>query len=350
MNVTSELTFTLGREIGAAEGRNSRVFEAVDNQLHAELIVKAYDPATIPDPAEYFAEARMLYDAQHPNVVEVKYACRRPDVLFLAMPRYVESIHAILRRRYLTIREVVRYGLDFLRGLHHIHTRGLVHFDLKPSNILLDVSDKAAVADFGLAKYLDVYGLAAQSRVYDPHLPPEYLVASHRGLESDIYQAGMTLYRMVNGLAGFNRQWAALPTPDEQDAAIASGRFPDRSGSGYLPHVPTRLRRLINKALNVDPNERFATVLDMMNALAKVSEHLDWEYSRPAGHRERVWTMHAETHQKRITHRMQGTEFVLECIKINHRSGAARREAKLSGRFGALQDFRRALTNALTEL
>lgn len=249
MNVITELTFELRGRLGVQEGRNSEVHHAYDPQLGAELVAKAIPTVDFESPDEFFAEARMLHDARHPNVVEIKYACRNPDTIYLVMPLYERgSIHALLQQRYLTVREIIKYGTDFLGGLHHIHTRGLVHFDIKPTNVLIDASGRAAVTDFGLTKYVNEHGLADQPAFYIPHVPPELLLATHRGAESDIYQAGLTLYRMCNGLETFARQWAALATGEARARAIREGTFPDRRA--YLPHIPSRMRTAIKEGLN----------------------------------------------------------------------------------------------------
>jgi serine/threonine protein kinase len=62
---------------------------------------------------------------------------------------------ALLQRRNPTVREIVRLGLDFLTGLHHIHLRKLLHINVKPSKVLIDSSGKAAVTNFGMAHELD---------------------------------------------------------------------------------------------------------------------------------------------------------------------------------------------------
>src|SRR5688572_7248033 len=126
----AELDYELGAEIGL-EGQNSRVFEALDRQLNAEIVVKKIPRAVFKDESEFFLEARRLYDARHPNVVHVSYAGLVGDHVIIAMPRYRTSVQSLLVMRHLTVREIVRYGLDFLTGLHHVHVRKLVHFDVK---------------------------------------------------------------------------------------------------------------------------------------------------------------------------------------------------------------------------
>ncbi len=201
MQVSTKLTFIKGGLVGN-QGANSDVFFARDPQLEADLVMKQVRKASIADPAKYFSEASRLYDARHPNVVDVKYACEDQDFIYLAMPKYQGSVHAVLTKRFLTVREVVTLGFDFLSGLHHVHTKGLLHFDVKPSNVLLNDAGRAALADFGLTQRVDMAGLATPEKLYGKQWPPEALTSSPSlAVTSDIYQAGFTLYRMANGLA-----------------------------------------------------------------------------------------------------------------------------------------------------
>jgi serine/threonine protein kinase len=295
----AEIDFTCGEEIGV-EGRNSRVFKAVDHQLDAAIVVKRIDRTAFKDEDEYFAEAKRLYDARHPHVVSVKFACRTNEHIYIAMPLYEQgSVHRLLQQRYPTVREIVRIGLDFLTGLHHIHLRGLIHFDIKPSNVLIDGSGKAALTDFGLAQYVDDAGLAAQNVMYSTHRPPEGFLHDLFAQPADIYQAGLTLYRMAAGMEAFDKQWEAH-RGDMMGAAraVIAGKLPDRTTSAYPAQIPPRLRNAIRRALAPDPDERYREVLGLINDLASVDQWLDWEYER-VEELER-WQLRTDTHQKVI--------------------------------------------------
>ncbi len=275
MFVTTQLRFDRGADV-SVQGANSTVFFAHDPQLKAELVVKQIPKVNIADPSEYFAEAALLYDARHPNVVDVKYACEDVDHIYLAMPKYRGSLQELLKQRFLTVREIVQIGLDFLAGVHHVHTKRLIHFDIKPSNVLLDDAGRAAVSDFGLTQLVNAQGLATPNVLYDKNFPPEYMTKSNAlGVAADVFQAGLTLYRMCNGLDDFESQVNSFG-PDWQDAIIDE-KFPDRQR--FLPHIPSRLRRLIKKALSINPDDRFSTVLGLTNELGRVDELLDWKYS-----------------------------------------------------------------------
>lgn len=278
---------------------NSEVFLALDHQLETQVVIKKVSKSKISSSSEYFAEARRLYDARHKHVVEVKYACEDADHVYFAMPYYRGgSLQSLMNRRYLTTREIVRYGLDLLSGLHHVHVKGLVHFDVKPTNVLLDDSDTAAVADFGLSREVTGGGLADMPLVYVHHMPPERAGSVLLAKTADIYQAGVTLYRMCVGNAEYDRQVGAYSSRGALIAAILAGDFPDRKR--HLPHIPSRLRNVVKKAIAVDLADRYPTVLEMMNALAQVDESLDWSYTQGVGWGDGTWYASDGTRGRRV--------------------------------------------------
>ena len=347
MIISANLNFELGDQIGVNEGRNSEVFMAFDHQLDAQVVVKRVPKARFADVVEYFAEARKLYDARHPNVVDVRYACEDDDFVYLAMPHYAGgSVHTLLKQGHLTNRDVVRYGLDLLQGLHHVHTRRLVHFDVKPSNILIDSSGKGALADFGIAKHLRADGLAEVDHLYFLHFPPEYLLAKELPQAADIYQAGLTLYRMLVGVDSLEEQ-ATGRTDDEIMHAIQSGDFPDRSG---LPlHVHVSLARIVRRALEVDPDDRYSTVLDMMAELSAVDQLLDWQ---PAVDTAGVqsWQTTRDGQTRRIEFARVGTDWSVRSTKTNSDTGVVRQQSKHSGTGLAWGSARKLVLSALKEL
>jgi len=96
---------------------------------------------------------------------------------------------------------------------------------------------------------------------------------------SDIYQTGLLLYRAANGEAFWLSQ--VMKGTTQLQERVRRGRFPERNR--FLPHVPERLRRVIRKALMVDPRRRYQSAVEFATALGTVAPTLDWQYSEPAG-------------------------------------------------------------------
>ena len=155
----AKLNFELRNKIG--DGGEAEVYEAFDPQLNATLAVKKIPITSFTDKDLFFEESRKLYLTNHHNVVDIIYACQDDDYVYLAMAFYKNgSLKALIDQRFLTSREVIRYSLQFLSGLNNIHSKGLIHFDIKPENILINNSNQALISDFGLAQYTVHYGFA----------------------------------------------------------------------------------------------------------------------------------------------------------------------------------------------
>ena len=348
MIVSAKLDFELRGRIGTDEGHNSEVRMAYDPQLNAEIVVKEIPKSSFSDVEQYFSEARRLYDARHPNVVDVKYACQTSDSVFLAMPYYSQgSVGQLLDQRRITNREIVRYGLDLLNGLHHVHTRGMVHFDVKPSNILIDHTGKAALSDFGLSRHLRSDGLADVEKLYVLHWPPEYLLSPDLPPAADIYQAGLTLYRMCGGALSLEQQ-AQGKKKEELVRLIRSGKFPDRR---LLPlHRPRQLARVVKTALQVDPDDRFPTVFDMLLNLAEVDKWLDWECTWARQDDQWTWELSRGGQLRSIELRQDEELWSVVGCKTNEDTGFTRRQRAFCKDNLKWGDARRLVERALTEL
>ncbi|WP_373019982.1 serine/threonine-protein kinase [Thiomicrorhabdus sp.] len=301
----AEVVFDILEEIGF-EGKNSKVYIAYDHHLGADLVIKKVQKKAFNGQEElFFEEAKTLYLSSHQNVVPVHYACKDPDHVYIALPYFQKgSLKANMAQKVFTVREIVRYASQFLSGLHNIHSKGLIHFDLKPDNILLSNNNEALVSDFGLAKHTNALGLASPDGFYNKHVPPEVLVTTAFTNAFDIYQVGLCLYRMCNGERDFEQQFAKYANPDktlniaEFTKDLRAGNFPDRTH--FLEHIPEKLRKVIRKCLAVDPDERYDTVIDLTNDLSSIDgNELDWQFSENG--QVRQWDKHSDNRVISIT-------------------------------------------------
>lgn len=151
-----------------------------------------------------------------------------------------------------------------------------MHFDIKPNNIMISNRNEAMLSDFGLSQLVNEESRAAPEFGYHFHVPPEYfsLSTNDYNFTYDIYQAGLTIYRMCVGHDNFERERSAFSTIEQLRESIINGCYPLKE---YPPHIHKKLITIVNKCIHVDPNERYQSVLDVLNDLSAISDGvLDW--------------------------------------------------------------------------
>jgi len=304
-----QLEFQLRDEIGV-EGKNSQVFKAHDPQLDAELAIKKIKQNSLNDESEFFLESSLLYRSSHSNVLPIHYACKDDEHIYLAMPYFPNgSLKTLMAQRMLTVREIIVISTQFLSGLHHIHSKRLIHFDIKPDNILISPRGEAVLSDFGLAKQTKYCGHAEQDRVYGKMTPPEVYNSNQFSVKFDIFQAGLTIYRMCMGDEEFYKQYESYFENDTFDRrafihAVVNGQFPNRSN--FPEHIPARLKKLVKKCLNTNPDNRYSSVIEVVNELAQIDgEVLDWHYTLQGS--DKVWEKQTEEKVYRLIVKVDGS-------------------------------------------
>lgn len=288
----AKLRFEKNKLIGS--GGFGKVYLAHDLQLDAELAIKEINKKNL-NKENYFLEAQILYLGDHQYITPIHYACECKENIYIAMPYYQEgSLEHRLSKEFISVREIINIGVQVLSALHNLHSRKLLHFDVKPSNILIFNSNEVHLTDFGLAKHGDKSMYAEHVSGFLNHAPPEFFSEVESGVQHEIYQVGMTLYRMCIGEAAFKQQTNKLG--DEfslHRKARENKSFPDLSNDIYPHHVPMKLRRIISHALELDRMDRYFTALDMLNDLCAIPDELsmmlDWNYAVHANS-EKIWS------------------------------------------------------------
>lgn len=326
----SQIKFKKIRDIGNNQGKNSQVFVAQDLQMDAELFIKKVKKKELKEQGlnmeDYFLEARMLYEGKHPNIAEIQYASEDEENIYLAMPIYENgSLSTKMDDEYLTVREIIKYSLEILSGISYIHSKQMVHLDIKPTNILIDNTGRARVTDFGISRYLNEYGFAQQGINYVYHIDPELCESIDRSIQSDIYQFGLLLYRMCNGNSILEDQIQEfnITTQEMLTELIVKGVFPKRDY--YLPHIPTKLQLIIKKCINVDLQKRYTNTIDIMNDISSITECLDWRYN---SHSNIVYRKVMEDKIITIEIEEHNNKYLIKCIKAGLDGNNARRIKK----------------------
>ena len=225
------------------------------------------------------------------------------------------SLRALAADR-LSIDAVLRYGIQIAGALQHAHERGIVHCDLKSSNVIVTPEDSVKVLDFGLARRMAPEKLeeATSSRVLGAadatiagtlhYLPPEVLSGQPADARGDLWALGVLLYEMAAGELPFQGR-----TGFEVSAAIL--REPPRP----LPaRVPEGLRDIIGRCLQKDPARRYQDAAEVLAALEAVRSSAQ-SVRRSGGERVRILVVEDEpgiAFGLQMDLEMQGCDVVVE--------------------------------------
>ena len=278
MQISTRLNMKILKKINS-EGVNSSLYIVEDEQLGSTFILKQIDKRNLKEYEKYFEESKKVSKLNHENIIQIKYSSFDEDYVYITMPYFENgSLYNLLQRRNLTIREILKYSLDFLQGIYYIHENNMIHCDIKPNNILISDTNEAVLTDFGSSLYLNENGTAKLKNVYYKHIAPEQCVNSTVSKKIDIYQVGTTLYRMCNGNEEYDKQAKRYKDLNSLKIACANGRFPVRKK--YLPHIPKSMINIVERCLKLRLEERYDSVLDIINDLAKIDDNLDWIYEK----------------------------------------------------------------------
>lgn len=246
-------------------GGMGSVYRAVQESLGREVALKIISPALAAEPtfaARFEREARSLARLSHPNIVTIHDSGTTPDGrMFLAMEWVQGRDLATRLKEQGTLDPAEALGLirQLCEALHAAHELGIIHRDVKPSNILLTRDGQVKLADFGIALPVGASTIAltltGTSLGTPDYLAPEAFSPGFQpDARSDIFSAGVTFYQSLTG-------------------KIPRGRF--SPPSQLIRNINPRVDSIIDTALHQDPSRRFASARAMAEAIAGV------ESSRP---------------------------------------------------------------------
>lgn len=262
--------YQLQRHIGG--GNFGEVWLAHDLTLARDVAIKILDES-MASVAEHLNEAKVGNRLEHANVIHVHYAdvVATPfgNVVAIAMD-YHPSGSATTQlnpSNFLPMTEAIRITIDILRGLEYLHESGLFHNDIKPSNILIGPRGEGILTDYGISCVSPGLKPAKAPNAYTLHMAPETIVSGNITLSTDIYQVGLTLFRLLNGVGTIRELLNSVGNTLFGDLK-AKGKVPRKQD--YLPFIPTSVARVIATATKADPADRFQSALEMRRALEAI--------------------------------------------------------------------------------
>ena len=261
--------YRLDRSLG--NGGMGEVFEGTDLTLHRSVAVKLMSPSLVQDEparARFLREARALAQVNSPNVVAVYDAGEDAERPYLVM-EFVEG--TTLERELVGSGRVeparaVAVATDIASGLAAAHERGIVHRDVKPSNVFLTPTDVAKIGDFGIARLERpdaTLTLTGQTFGSPPYMAPEQATGGKVDARADLYSLGCVLFQMLVGRRPFSGDDAVSLVYQHVHST------PPRVDS-LVPTVPVELGALVAGLMAKDPGDRPASAEEVQRALGSV--------------------------------------------------------------------------------
>jgi serine/threonine-protein kinase len=245
-------------------GGMATVYRAHDRLLERRVALKILHEHFVrdADAVERFQrEARSVAQLAHPNIVTVIDRGEddgRPYIVF----EYVEGENLkqhLARRGALPAPEALDLALQVALALEAAHDRGVVHRDVKPQNVILAEEGRAKVTDFGIARARDTGAITVTGTVMgtSDYIPPEQAQGEPAGEQGDVYSLGVVLYELLTG---------EVPYEAENPVAVAMRHVHDPvpSARERRPDVPPRVDAIVRRALAKDPDQRYASMSDLI--------------------------------------------------------------------------------------
>ena len=256
------------------------IYRALDKQDNVVALKVLFLPPG--ESAEIFArfqrEAETASRLDHPNIVKVLDVGQANGLAYLVMPFIKgETLAERLQQKgRLKAADAIDIAWQIANALDYAHLQGVIHRDVKPSNVILKNRDHAMLSDFGVAQAADTPALTQAGHIIGT---PAYM-APEQAMESfsvdgraDLYSLGVMLYRMVTGKLPFSGTTAQMLHAQAYD------RPPSPSS---IIKIPPTLEAIILRALAKSPEDRYQSGADMARTLSMLAHQLNGQTEKPA--------------------------------------------------------------------
>ena len=223
-------------------------------------------------------ESLAVAQLSHANIVSIYdvSSSQGTDYIVMELIDGITLKQYMERRGHMDWREALHFITQIMRGLSHAHSRGIIHRDIKPQNIMVLRDGSVKVADFGIACLADAHQTLAQEALGSVHyISPEQAKGDRLDARSDIYSAGVVLYEMLTGRLPFEGNSAVSVAIQHLSSVPLSPREID-------PEIPEALELICMKAMNADLTKRYQSADAMLVDLEKFRKDptVDMEYIR----------------------------------------------------------------------
>jgi serine/threonine protein kinase len=263
-------------------GGMGEVHLAHDSRLGRDVAIKVLPAAFATDPARmrrFEQEARAASGLNHPAIVTVHDIGSSDSHPFLCMELIDgETLRQLIEDGPLPVRRVLTIGAQVADGLAKAHEAGIIHRDLKPENVMVTRDGFAKILDFGLAKLVE-HARHEADTVAKPltnpgtllgttsYMSPEQAMGREADARSDQFSLGAVLYELITGRRAFDKP----STVETLSSIVRDEVAPIRD---HQPSTPTPVAWIIERCLEKDPNDRYASTRDLARDLATARDRL----------------------------------------------------------------------------
>ena len=263
------------------------VYKALDHRLNRLVAIKILKDEFSGDDEfrrRFRAEGEAVAMLSHPNIVQVYDVSSSDTANYLVM----ELINGISLKQYMEVKgvlnwkETLHFAMQIAKGLEHAHSRGIVHRDIKPHNVMVLKDGSVKVMDFGIARVMSKSNTLTKEALGSVHyISPEQAKGGYTDSRSDIYSLSVVMYEMMTGRPPFD---------GESPVAVAiqhiNGGAP--KPSSLNPNIPVGMEQIILKGMALEPKDRYASATEMIQDMEEFRKNpaIDFRYqaSAPAEH------------------------------------------------------------------
>ena len=263
------------------------VYKALDHRLNRPVAIKILKDEFSGDDEfrrRFRAEGEAVAMLSHPNIVQVYDVSSSDTANYLVM----ELINGISLKQYMEVKgvlnwkETLHFAMQIAKGLEHAHSRGIVHRDIKPHNVMVLKDGSVKVMDFGIARVMSKSNTLTKEALGSVHyISPEQAKGGYTDSRSDIYSLSVVMYEMMTGRPPFD---------GESPVAVAiqhiNGGAP--KPSSLNPNIPVGMEQIILKGMALEPKDRYASATEMIQDMEEFRKNpaIDFRYqaSAPAEH------------------------------------------------------------------
>ncbi len=249
-----------------------RATDVVDNKTVAVKILKKEFAENEEFLRRFRNESKAIAVLSHPNIVKIYDVGFSERIQFIVM-EYIDGItlnEYMEQQGQLGWKDASHFIVQILRALQHAHSKGIVHRDIKPQNIMMLRDGTIKVMDFGIAKFAREDGKTGTDKAIGTvhYISPEQARGGVTDAKSDIYSVGVMLYEMLTGKKPFD-------TDNPVSIAVMHMQAKVPLPSTIRPDIQIGLEEIILKAMEKDPADRYQSARDMMDDLQTFKEDPD---------------------------------------------------------------------------